>query len=165
MLGIAALFITMRLDDQPSQTTMFIKISTGYIYYGAHQSRLQEASLVVFSGILVLLACVPLYDALRASISKVLAAILLAPLAFASLLQMFYATAYLSSAANVSSPKAGHYVFYFDLDTLLRGFVFPGGSFSFDFLIESAKWCAIVLIVLWLSIAQLATLFRKQKVQ
>jgi hypothetical protein len=165
MLGIAALFMSMRLVDQPALTTLFVKLSTGYIYYGAHPSRLLEASLVVFSAVLVLLACAPLYDALRASGSKVVAAIFLSPLAFASLLQLFYATAYLSSAANASSPKAVRYQFYFDLDTLLRGFVFPGGSFSFDFLIESAKWCAIVLIVLWLSIAQLATLFRKQKVQ
>src|ERR1019366_9090600 len=134
LLGIAELFLSMPLRFQPAVTGLFIHLGTAYIYYGPHPSRLSEASLSVFSSIVVLLACVPLYNALRSSGPKVLAALLLSPLFMASLVQLIDVGRYGPGFLN-SNPRDAYYPFYFNADLLVRGFRFP----LFRFIVAAAQ--------------------------
>ncbi|MEA2733592.1 MAG: hypothetical protein QOE14_43, partial [Humisphaera sp.] len=90
LAGIAALFQSMPLKYQPPVTRLFVEMSAGYLRYGPQPSDSSGVALVAFSSIAILLACLPLYDALRCSgpkrHAKRLAAILLAPLALFSLM-------------------------------------------------------------------------------
>lgn len=92
---------------------MFVDVSTAYLLYGAHPMDLAGVVLVAFSSITVLLACVPLFDALRSSGPKRAAAILVAPLALFSLLHLAQAGRYCLGFSNVTSRDVFPYGVYF----------------------------------------------------
>jgi hypothetical protein len=155
MIGIGALFMSMPLRYQPAVTGLFIKLGAGYIYHGPHPSRLSAASLPVFSSIVVLLACVPLYNALRSSGPKVLAALVLATLFIASLVQLTNVGRYCLGFLSLNT-VGDYYPFYFDANLLVNGFPYP----SFRFILEVAKWSACLTIAMWLSVAQIMAWWR-----
>jgi hypothetical protein len=166
--GIGAVFLNMRLVDQPSVTHLLVQVSTGYLYYGPHPGWLLYASLVAFSSIVVLLACVPLYTALCSSGPKMWAAILLAPLALASVVQIVLAFQYV--VGRLPPSAAGHF-FYFMPSALTAGFTSLGtqrGDWSgigLQFIMEVAKSFAITAIAIWLTIAQIAVKRRRRNIR
>ncbi|HTL30459.1 MAG TPA: hypothetical protein VL282_14605 [Tepidisphaeraceae bacterium] len=157
--GIAALFLSMRRADQPAMTGLLVRLSTGYLRFGPHPSRIADVSLVVFSSVVVLLACVPLYNALRGSGPKALAILLLAPLVLGSLVAFGYVAEYLMNLTPGS--EARFYFFYFAPDVLMKGFgdlfINPANWLYLgrDFLLEAGKWLAVLAIALRLTIAQI----------
>lgn len=155
VLGIAALFQSMPLRYQPGVTELLVKLGAGYIYYGPHEGRLAIASLLVFSSVVVMLACAPLYNALHSSGPKALAALLLAPLLIASMVQLSDVARY--GLGNLSFHTwENYYPFYFNPELLVHGFPYP----SFRFIVEAAKWSACLTIAMWLSIAQIMAWWR-----
>jgi hypothetical protein len=161
VVGIAALCLSMPLRHQPAMTLWFVKAGTGYIHYGPYPGRLADAALIAFSSIVVLLACVPLFNALRSSGPKVLAAMLLAPLALTSVVLVAYAVLY---ALNLypSSPRwLEERCFYFDPEPLAKAVAdLSGSSLDRDVMAEAAKWFACLGIAIWLTIAQIAAICR-----
>src|SRR5437660_8079553 len=94
LAGITALFLSMPLKYQPPVTQLFVHLSTAYLRYGAYPKDVSVVVLVAFSSIAILLACVPLFDALRSSAPKWVAEILLAPLALFALMHLAEAVRY-----------------------------------------------------------------------
>jgi hypothetical protein len=165
--GIAALFLSMPLKYQPGITQNFVEVSTTYLRYGPYPRGISYVVLVAFSSITILLACCPLYDALRSSGPKRLAAILLAPLALFSLMHLAQAGRYCVGIPGATAADVYRYAVYFCPDVLVKEI--PGlpaslklsGSDFGAFLVEAAKWCIVLAIAVWLSIAQLAAGFRR----
>jgi hypothetical protein len=67
MVGIAALFLSMPPEHQPNVTRLFVELSTGYLLFGPQPMIAGGIVQVAASCVAVLLACVPLFDALRGS--------------------------------------------------------------------------------------------------
>ncbi len=163
-IGIAALFMSMRYVDQPAVTGLLVHLSAGYIHYAPFPGPLLSLSVVGFSSSVILLACAPLYNALRSSGPKVWAAILLAVLALGSVVQLWYIIEYIANPAAPSTSKFGY--FYFSPDILMSGFTYHGSNpflrsraasvLSGEFVMETAKWFAILAIAVWLTLAQFA---------
>jgi predicted RNA-binding Zn-ribbon protein involved in translation (DUF1610 family) len=150
MTGLGALCMSMPLRYQPAVTPLFVNLGAGYIYYGPYPGPLVGASFPVFSSIVVMLACVSLFNALRSSGPKVQAALLLAPLFIASLAQLNDIVRYYLGFGSFNT-RDTYYPFYFNAQLLVNGF----RSLSFRFIMEAAKWSACLAIAIWLSIAQI----------
>jgi hypothetical protein len=138
--------------------------------------------LVVSSSLAILLACVPLYDALRSSGPRRAAHVLLAPLALFSLLYLAQVARYClvfgylaSSSWYVASRDLFQYAVFFRPEFLVgpiasfpvgttlqtSAFTFgatPSGSPGAALVVEAVKWCAVLSVAVWLSIAQVAAL-------
>jgi hypothetical protein len=161
--GIAAAFLYMPLRYQPRATQLFIDVSTGYLRYGAHPMTGARVALVAGSSITILLACVPLFDALRSSGSKRAAAILLAPLALFSLMHLAQIGRFCLGFSNMNSTNVLDYGLYFrpalligNIASLRTGPDLSRSEFI-DFVVEVAKWCIVLAIAVWLTIGRLAS--------
>lgn len=148
VIGIGAVFQSMPLRHQPAMTGLLVNLGAGYIYYGPHPGLLVTLSLPVFSSAVVLLACVPLYNALRSSGPKVPAALLLAPLFIASLVQMTKIIQYGLGLVTLNTRET-LYPFFFDADVLVSP------DLSSRFIAEVVKWSACLGVAVWLSVAQI----------
>lgn len=162
--GIAAMCQSMPRSEQPAATELLVTIGTTLIYYGPQPSRFGDAALPAFSGVVVLLACVPLFDALRSTGSKIWAFILLAPLALAAVLQIGLALEHAVRPGPLST--ALYSVFYYFNVVLLAGGFAEAKSWSLgaQFISEAVKWLSVLAIAVWLSIAQFAALFRRRRI-
>ena len=167
--GIAALFLNMALKYQPRVTPWFVEVSAGYLRYGPQPSDGSGVALAAFSSTAVLLACIPLYDALRSSGPKNLAAILVAPLALFALRYLALAGQYCLGFVGVTSTDLFRYRIYFWpelLATTLPGAQpMPGLSVAGSpaaYVVEPTKWCIVLAIAVWLTVAQLMA-WRKRK--
>ena len=161
LAGIAAVFQSMPLENQPRVTPWLAGVSTGYLRYGAQASDASAVVLVAFSSAAVGLACIPLFDALRSSGPKRLAAVVLAPLALFALVHVAQAGRYCAGRSYVRSTDVSYYAVYFWPELLVRGVggfsAGPGGSGSVPgaAFVEAAKWCSILAAAVWLSVARL----------
>jgi hypothetical protein len=170
LLGIAGVFVSIPLRFQPHATQLVIDVSTTYLRYGAHPENMAAVVQVAFSSIVILLACIPLYDALRSSGSKSMAAILLAPLALFSLLHLGQAGHFLAFPGATRIEDIYGYAVYF-WPQLLVNLVFAGlvtgwawnVPRSVEFGMEAAKWCIIFGVAVWLSVAQLQAWRQRRK--
>ena len=158
LTGIAAIFLYMPPKYQPPVTHLFIEVSTAYLRYGPHPTNITALVLVAFSSIAILLACVPLFDAMRSSGSKWAAAILLAPLALFSLIHLEQAATYCLYLSGLTSADVFYYLVYFRPQVLegIAGLWSVPRASGFEIFVEATKWCVILAIAIWLSIAQLA---------
>jgi hypothetical protein len=169
MVGIAAAFQSMPLKYEPRVTELFVDVSTAYLRYGPHPQRAASVVLTAFSSIAILLACIPLFDALRSSGPKRLAAILLAPLALFSLMHLAQAARYCIDYPRPASTDVLLYGQYFWPEVLLERIagIPPGWGVSEStlgrVLIEAAKWCIVLAIAVWLTVARLAAWRRDTK--
>jgi hypothetical protein len=169
LAGIAALFQSMPLKYQPPVTQLFVYLSTAYLRYGAYPKEASVVVLVAFSSITVLLACFPLFDALRSSGPQRLAAILLAPLALFALMHLAQAGRYYLGFSDLTPRDVYLLGLYFRPQELAR--YIAGRSYWWAtsqpetsvFLVEAAKWCIVLGIAVWLSIAQLLPRWRGKK--
>lgn len=156
MVGIAALFMSLPLENQPAVTDLLTELGTGYLYYGPHDSEALYATVTAFSACAVLLACVPIYDALRCSGPKVWALVLLAPLAVISVWQIAGAVHWYLNyplAADAELPA-----FFFEPGSLLPGLAELKSGFSWQrllsFTTEAVKWLIFLGVAIWFSVAQ-----------
>jgi hypothetical protein len=168
-VGISALFISMPLKYQthPRAIQFLIDLSTTWLRYGPRPKYSSGLVRVAFSSIAVLLACIPLFNALRSSGPRRLAAILLSPLALFSLLNLAQVGFYFLSAGWLST-DVFYYEVYFRPDSIVKAIVEPGalipsGSMFIPFLMEAIKWCIVLAIAVWLTIAQLAAWRQRKK--
>lgn len=158
LAGIAAVFQSMPLKDQPQVTQLFVDVSSFYLRYGPRPANFAGVVLVAFSSIAILLASIRLFDALRSTGAKRSAAILLAPLALFSLMHLAQAVRYSLGFSGVTSENVSHYELYFWPVLLVSNLAaLPSGlNVSSALLVEAAKWCIVLAIAVWLTIAQLA---------
>lgn len=168
LTGISALFLSMPVKNQPEVTQAFVAVSTTLLRYGPHPKDVAHVLVVASSSIAILLACVPLFDALRSSGPKRAAAILVAPLALFSLLHLAQAGRYLVGFSNVTSRDVTRYAVYFSPELLVSPLAdLPAGRVSGaaleDLTLEVAKWCTVLAIAAWLTIARLAAWWRRRE--
>lgn len=160
-VGIGALFMSIPPRYQPGMTQRWIDLSTAYLRHGPHPRNITSAVLIAFSSAAVLLACAPLYDALRISGPRRLAQVLLAPLVLFALLNLTYATSYWFAPPRVPWANVGDYELYFQPNVIARELLrlSDGGEWSrlpVAFFIEVAKWSTMLTIALWLTLARFA---------
>lgn len=180
LAGIAALFLAMPPRYQPGVTQFFVSISTAWLRHGPYPKEFSGVVLVAFSSITILLACVPLFNALRSTAAKNYAFIPLVPLALFALMHLAQACqTCFSFAKGTSSPWAivvmpldniDQYALFF-WPELLAGKIFGFPAYSSlvatslrEFFTELVKWSAMLGIAIWLSIAQIAAWWRRKKV-
>ena len=166
LTGIAASFQSMPSKYQPEATPLFVQLSTTYMRYGPHPMSAAGVVQVASSSIAILLACLALFDALRSSGRKRLAAALLAPLAVFSLMHLAQA-AWFSLGISGGTEFFCYGVYFWPEAFVSRiadrpTFVLVSGSLV-DFVVELAKWCTVLGIALWLSVVQVGTLRRRKK--
>lgn len=179
--GIAASFQSMPPRYQPPVTRTLVEMSTAYLRYGPSPGEMSGVVLVGFSSIAMLLACLPLFDALRSTVSarprdargprrprrlQLIAAILLAPLALLAFIYLAQAVRYgLGFTAVFSLPQVLRHGVYFWPPALVAplpgGLAYGGLPAAWaptlgDSIVEYAKWCIVLAIAVWLTIAQLA---------
>lgn len=167
LTGIAAVFLTIPLKYQPGVTRLFVELGPTYLRH-VWPKPISYAVLVAFSSVAILLACIPLYDALRSSGPKRLAAILVAPLALFSLVHLAQAGLYCIGSSGVTLEAVAKYGAYFrpklfvgaiaDLQASLTGSAWAPVAI----IVELAKWCAIFAIAVRLSLARF-TPWRQRK--
>jgi hypothetical protein len=169
LAGIAALFLSIALKYQPGVTQLFVNVSWAYLRYGAYPKDVSVVVLVAFSSIAILLACIRLFEALRSSAPKWVAAILLAPLALFALMHLAQVTSYGLGFSRMTPLDVFSLGVYFRPQLLVRHIAgVPMTWMAPDWtlgamLVEGAKWCIILGIAVWLSISQLAAWWRGKK--
>jgi hypothetical protein len=168
LVGIGAVFQSIPLKYQPRGTRVIVDVSTGYLRHGPHAGYAAGVAAVCFSSIVILLACLPLFDALRSSGSKRYARILLAPLALFALMYLIQVANYSMFSSKTVAPDVFRFWIYFwpdlPVEKLGRSPVYSSFSGSFiiafsgslliAFWVEVVKWCVVLSIAVWLSIAQ-----------
>jgi hypothetical protein len=172
LVGIAALFLSMGLKYQPRVTQLVVDLSTGYLRYGPWPNQITLTARVGVSAIVMLLACIPLFDALRSSGGRRLVWILLAPLALFALYNFAQAVRLALGVWHVPlfSGYVDIYGIYFWPQALAQ-YIWPTPPPMYylprvtltAFLVEAIKWCIILTIAVWLSIAQIASCRRRRK--
>jgi len=171
LVGIAAVFQSMPLKYQPAVTRAFVEVSSRYLRYGAYPSNMSGVVLVAFSAIAMLLACVPLFDALRSTgpnrpqrpdRPKHVAAIVVAPLALFALIHLAHAGRYCLGISRLTPTDVFLLGTYFRPQLLVgpiadysKGGGMSGSAFT-ALLMEAVKWCVVLAIAVWLSISQVA---------
>jgi hypothetical protein len=169
LAGVSALFFTIPPKYQPGVTQFFVNASTAYLRYGPYPGEASVVVLVGFSSIAILLACVPLFDALRSGGPKRLAAILLAPLALFSLMHLAQIGRYWLGDSSVTSADVYSLAVYFRPEVPVRHFAGvptysnASGSVLDVFVVEAAKWGVVLAIAVWLTVARVAAWRRGRK--
>lgn len=155
LAGIAAVCLGMPIEYQPALTPIFVHLSSSYLLFSPYPSYGSSLTLSAFSSSLILLACAPLFDALRSAGSKRAAAILLAPLAV-------FSVAYLAQLARLWFDPGGlgaaevlRYGLYFAPKVLVS--ILPQVQWAPAFgsttdwgpgFLELGKWCVILTIAI-----------------
>lgn len=168
-VGISALFLSMPLKYQPQITRPFVEVSSAYLRYGPYPRPISGALLVAFSSVTILLACAALFDALRSSVPKRLAAILVAPIALFSLIHFAQAGLYCVGSSGMTLSAVSQYGVYFRPSLIINGIAslharqnISASDFT-AFIVETVKWCDVFAIAIWMSIARLAPWRRGKK--
>jgi hypothetical protein len=160
LVGIAAIFLSIAIKFQPSWpvTRLYVQLSTGYLWYGPFPHNNAGVVLVVFSSITVVLACFPLFDALRSSGPKLLAPILIAPLAFFSAMHVAQAARYWLGISTLTPRDLAELEVYFEPHVLMQyvADLRVADLMDWQFVEEAAKWGIIFAMAVWLTIAQIA---------
>ena len=175
VVGLAALFLSIRGSDQPESTDLLINVGSAWLRYGPHPDVAAGLTLVAVAAAVMVLGCVRLFEALRGrrwgDRSTWGAAALLAPLGL-------FAAANLVGVANYAvshglrSPGilgAGSDIFYYGTFFRPETLVYPIGDSPrypvpehYQIYVEAAKWGAVLGAAAWLTIAQIAALRRRR---
>lgn len=162
LTGIGALFLSIPLKYQPGSTGFFVHAGSGYLLYGPYPHDSAGIVLVAFSSIAILLVCIRLFDALGSSGGRRVAPYLLAPLVVFALMHVSQVARYFVGMSSWTPADVSYYGVYFCPEALVRPLaVFSAGlgisgSAIWDFWVEAAKWCIMLVIAVWLSVAQVA---------
>lgn len=152
-VGISAIFLSMPPKYQPAFAPFLLNVTTGFLRYGPYPKDACYFVVIAFSSIAVLLACVPLFNALRSTGSKYLAALLLSPLALFALVNLAQIAAFYLAWSKRTADQIAAYEYYFQPDLLVRGLWHPTDASEME-LAEIVKWGVTLAIALWLSIAR-----------
>lgn len=159
-IGIAALFLSMPLKYQPAVTQGMVDVARTWLIYGPFPNNAAVVVHTAFSSVAMLLAAVALFEALRSSGPRVAAMILLAPLVLFSLILIVQSGWRLRDMSANGLQELSRYEAYFNpslfvyfVDRMARGASLIG--VDIEMLVETAKWCIIFTIAVWLSVAQL----------
>ena len=169
LLGIAGVFLSIPPRYQPAFMQIAVDVSTGWLRYGPQPKEIAAAVQVAFSSIAILLACVPLFDALRSTAPKWVAASLLAPLAAFALMHLAHAGLQCLGTSGVTELDVYPYGVYFWPHLLVRRIAglpvyWLWGSVRLSaFVVEAAKWSAVLAIAVWLTLARFGTIARPQR--
>jgi hypothetical protein len=164
LAGIASLFLGMPLKYQPVMTQWFVDASWVYLRYGPSPRDISGIVLVAFSSIIILLACVSLFEALRSSGPKWAAAMLPTPLAFFALMHLAQVVRYCLGSSRKTWADVSMLIQYFFWPQLLVRYLaglptyrvgYISGSLS-EFIGEAVKWSVVFAIAVWLTIAQIS---------
>jgi hypothetical protein len=179
-VGIGALFLSMPLENQPRFTVSWAHWSWAAVRYGPQPFDAAGVVLVAVSSIAIFLACIPLFDALRSSGPKRLAAVLLTPLALFALVYLAQVARYCLGITYLNPRDLFQYGVYFRPELLVTSIAaFPFGAMLQVALpypagvtltrpepgalaVEAVKWCTVLAIAVWLTTAQLAAWHRRR---
>jgi hypothetical protein len=170
LTGIAALFLSMPPQYQPPSTDLLINASTAFLRYGPYPKPASELIVTAFSSTAILLACVPLFDALRSSGRRNMAAVVLSPLAVFASMHIARTAQYFLGASGVTVMDVySHQLFFCPLLLIQSSPFLPtamslSGSQQTRIVMEVIKWFDVLLIAIWLSAAQFAA-WRKPKLR
>ena len=161
MVGISALLLSMPSKYQPGVTGLITEVSQVWLRYGPRPTNFAYFALIAFTSIAILLACVPIFNALCSCGKKPLGAAMVATLALFAALQVAQAGCYAAGIADVPRDLYTAY-WYFRPEMLVLPIAYlVGGSgasamASIGFAIEAVKWSIMLTIAMCLSIAQVA---------
>lgn len=172
-VGMAAMFMTIPLQFQPGITPWLAEVSAAYLRHGPSPKPIAGAVLLAFSAAAILLACVPLFDALGTSSPKRIAAVLVAPLALFALMHLAQAGLLCADPSKLASiPQARNGMYFRPYGMYFRPYVlvsdiaalharqYLSTSEVFAFMMELAKWCSIFGIAAWLTLARFSPRLR-----
>lgn len=170
MAGISALFMDMPPKNQPGVTQLFVELSWRYLRYGPYPKTINYCVLDAFSSMTILLACVPLWEALCSSGLKRVARILLVPLVLLALMNIaeagLVAIGFSPLSVTVQFYGLGPYfrpaILVWNTTGYPLGIVTPQPGLGL-FIVEVVKWSIIFAIAVWLSIAQLGAWRKEMK--
>jgi hypothetical protein len=163
MVGISALFISMPPKYQPAVTDWFARVSSAYLCYGPELKDSAAVVLVACSSFTIVLACIPLFVALRSTGRKYLPAFLLGPLPFFALIHLAQAGQYWFAFTTMTSAELFNYGVYFRPEFVLTRLADGSADVRTmspqvlaGFFVEITKWIVVLAVAVWLTIAQLA---------
>jgi hypothetical protein len=146
---------------QPEETQLFARVCSACFHYVPLAPDSLGAVIVAFSSVVVLLACVPLFDAMCSCGSKRLAIALLSPLAAFALVDLCQFGKFCLGLTVRSRVEFILVPTYFRPYLLVEGPAQFGGVHWFtwesptgEFAAEAVKWCSVLAIAILLSIAQ-----------
>ncbi len=156
-VGLGALFMSLPHENQPVFTGLLMELSGTYLRYvpdGASEASLP--ALAAFSAALVLLACAPIFTALRSTGRKLAAVLPVVPLAMAAIWRIAEAVHYHFFTAPAGDPPPP---FFFQPDLLVRGVSGIASTGVFRriplYLVrELFMWLPFLVVAIWLSVAQ-----------
>lgn len=159
LVGMGALFMSMPRRYQPGVTQRLVDVGGAYLRHAPQATQSVYGVLVVFSSAAVVLACAPLYEALRSTGLRRIAQVLLTPLVFFALLNLVQAGRYFAGAASVPLGRIGDYEWYFQPNLLVtRASRLPDlsewATLPPAFFVEVAKWCIMLAIAVGLTAAR-----------
>ncbi len=165
-VGIARLFYSMPIQNQPAIGPVLAYAGAAYLHYLTPRTDGVHFMLGAASAAVMLLACAPLYDALRSSGPRWLAAALLTPFGIAAAVQLAVAALEWFQGGSYSSwsglPLATPFFFNPEsVATKVTGASLPvwaQGLPAYYSAYELAKWLVPLLAAVWLTAAQLAAL-------
>jgi hypothetical protein len=169
LTAIGSVFMALPLKYQPRATAFFVNVGTFYLHYGPYPHEAVDVVAAAFSSAVVLLASVPLFNALRSSGPKEFAAVVIAPLALFAVMHLCQTFLYWVGIISTATPTDIYILGTYFRPLLLAQFAaravagfFPSGYVLIESLVEAAKWLIILAIAVWLSVAQI-TAWRKPK--
>ena len=155
-VAISAVFTGIALNFQPQIIGPLTALSTTHLKYGPHPTT--TAALVAFSPLLTLLACVPLFTAMRSCATPRIAIALLSPLALSALLQLGEVSRYPAGWTGVSAiaPFESFFSPRFALASLTGNLSRTSPTTAALIIpLESLKYLSLLAITLHLTHAQL----------
>ena len=162
MVGIAALFHSLPLENQPPITRLFALVGAGLIDHGPHGAEAAWATLLVLPSIVVLLACVPLYEALNSTDGRrwMIALVLLPLTATAAVRVVAVGWEWLTDIDQFLGPPVGIYFFNSAAVAAIVGHVGLDADAGIDrtsigwTLAEGVKLLVLGTIAVWLTTDQ-----------
>jgi hypothetical protein len=159
--GIGAVFVSVPLHYQPSVTRALIEVGATYLRYGPHPTDTTNSVRVAFASAAVLLACVPLLEALRGSGLKRGAAVLVGPLALFAVIHLAQLAWHVLGLSGPTSRDVLGYGVYFRPEMLVRPVIDLRAGWGVSWsaaitaFVEAVKWGTVLAIAIRLCAARL----------
>lgn len=169
-VGIGALFVSMPLKYQPSITPLWNEVWPIVLRHGPHPGARAALGSMLIASTLVLLACVPVYLALRSTGLRILAYVIVAPTFTIALGQAAAAALTLTKVHAFELVLSWHYYDPVQVADTLSAFISGDdsqaefaallrqfGNSSTNYTLELTKWLSLLVLTLWLTAAQFRT--------
>jgi hypothetical protein len=155
--GWAGYFIYVLPTFHPKITQFMNEASRVYFRFGPVPSNRCFYVIIVFSSATVMLACIPLWNALRSSGPRWAAGSLVAPLTLFAVFYLVQAAGHISHPQVTGCPIAIYFRPHVLVGYLASDFLTTLlGTGPGEFAVEIIKWLDILTIAIWLTVAQFA---------